>query len=103
MRTYILVLFLCPLAVLISEVESTVIKVVVPSVYKEWLHGLPHWILDKNLQSRLNYTVYLYQKLNRDAPNYIATNRGTEGGVFLRYIVDHYNGNESIFHRVIHI
>ena len=34
--------------------------------------------------------VFLYQKLNSSEPNYISSNQGSEAGVYLRYIVDHY-------------
>jgi hypothetical protein len=29
--------------------------------------------------------------LNSSAPNYFSTNRGSEGGVYLKYIVEHYH------------
>jgi hypothetical protein len=38
-----------------------------------------------------HYSVKLYQKTNPTKPNFIAFNRGTEAGVYLRYIVDHYH------------
>ena len=38
-----------------------------------------------------NYSVFLYQKLHPDRPNYIPYNRGGEASVFLTYIVDHYD------------
>lgn len=66
-------------------------KVIVPATYNEYQHGLPDWITNATLRHRYGYSVFLYQKLNSSAPNYIATNRGTEGGVYLRYIVDHYD------------
>lgn len=39
----------------------------------------------------LNVSLFLYQKYSASLPNYIAINRGTEGAVFLRYIIDHYH------------
>ena len=66
-------------------------KVIVPAVYKEWTHGKPHWATDPALQERHNFTVFTYQKLDPNAPNYFAYNRGTETGVYLKYVVDHYH------------
>jgi hypothetical protein len=66
-------------------------KVLVPSVYKEWTHAQPKWMTDPEILHKYNYSTFLYQKLDPSAPNYIAHNRGTEGGVFLKYIVDHYD------------
>lgn len=65
-------------------------KVIVPSVYREWEHRIPSWASESE-QQKSNYTVFVYQKLNSSAPNFISTNRGTEAGVYLRYIVDHYD------------
>ena len=66
-------------------------KVVVPAVYKEWIKDKPHWATDPALQARHNYSVFTYQKLDPNAPHYFAHNRGTETGVYLKYIVDHYH------------
>lgn len=66
-------------------------KVIVPSVYMEYKKfGLPIWITNKTIQEKLAYSVFLYQKLDSTQPNFIR-NRGTEGAVYLRYIVDHYD------------
>jgi hypothetical protein len=66
-------------------------KVVVPSVYKEFEKaGYPIWITNTTIQEKLGYSVFLYQKLDSAQPNFIR-NRGTEGAVYLRYIVDHYD------------
>jgi hypothetical protein len=66
-------------------------KVLVPAVYREYLeHGIPDWITNRTIQERLGYSVFLYQKTDSSQPLFIR-NRGTEGGVFLRYIVDHYD------------
>lgn len=65
-------------------------KVIIPSVYKEWGDLPPNWATDESIQSQYQYSLFLYQKLYPDKPNYIALNRGTEGAVYLRYIVDHY-------------
>lgn len=67
-------------------------KVVVPSVYKEWaVEGAPPWATDLRMQSKHNYSVFMYQKLDPNKPNYFPYNRGTETGVYLKYIVDHYD------------
>lgn len=66
-------------------------KVIVPSVYKEWGDSPPNWAVDPAIQEKHDYSVFVYQKLYPDKPNYIALNRGTEGAVYLRYIVDHYS------------
>lgn len=66
-------------------------KVVIPSVYDEWRNGPPDWAVNKTLQSELGFSVFLYQKLDPSGPHYLAFNRGTESGVYLRYIVDHYD------------
>ena len=48
----------------------------------------PHGGFSRSLGQ--GYSVYLYQRLDPSKPNFVK-NRGTEGGVFLRYIVDHYD------------
>eukprot|EP01036_Dinobryon_divergens_P030327 gene30327-39556_t len=50
----------------------------------------PHW-MDPVVQEKYGMKVFLYQKLNASEPNYISTNQGSEAGVYLRYIVDHYH------------
>ena len=40
--------------------------------------------------------MFLYQKLNSSAPNYISTNRGCENGAYFNYIVDHYDSFPDI-------
>jgi hypothetical protein len=60
-------------------------KVLVPAVYKEWQAGPPSWVRNTSAHS-----VFLYQRYNPRAPNF-AYNFGTEGGVFLRFIVDFYH------------
>ena len=56
-------------------------KVVVPSVYNEWdnYDNHPIWFSNKTLRNENGYDVFLYQKLNSSDPNFVATNRGTEG------------------------
>ena len=66
-------------------------KVLVPAVYKEWIKDKPHWVTDPAIQKKHNYTVFAHQKLDPNAPNYFAHNRGTETGVYLKYVVDHYH------------
>lgn len=65
-------------------------KVLVPSIYHEFINGYPDWISNPEILKKYNYSVFLYQKMNSSEPNYVK-NRGTEGGVYLRYIVDHYD------------
>ena len=66
-------------------------KVLVPALYKEWTNGKPDWATDLTIQKKHNFTVFAYQKLDSNAPNYFGYNRGTETGVYLKYIVDHYH------------
>ncbi len=66
-------------------------KVVIPAVYKEWEQHLPLWFESQNTHEQHNFTTFLYQKNNAALPNYIPNNRGTEGAVYLRYIVEHYD------------
>eukprot|EP01035_Chromulina_nebulosa_P000191 gene191-284_t len=78
------------------RVVESLTKVVVPAVYKEWrVSGPPDWATNRTLQEQLGYSVYLYQRLDPAKPNFVK-NRGTEGGVFLRYIVDHYDSFPDI-------
>ena len=65
-------------------------KVIVPAVYKEWNPAAPYWYQQREHQ-RMNYSIFLYQKLHKNKDNYIETNRGAEGAVYLKYIVDHYH------------
>lgn len=66
-------------------------KVLVQAVYKEWVDNKPRWVTDPAIQKRHNFTMFTYQKLDPTAPNYFGYNRGTETGVYLKYIVDHYH------------
>ena len=66
-------------------------KVLVQAIYKEWEHGKPHWVTDRDLQEKLGYSVFAYQKLDPTQPHYFGFNRGTETGVYLKYIVEHYD------------
>jgi Protein of unknown function (DUF3431) len=43
------------------------------------------------MQQEYGFETFLYQKHNATDRNYIAFNRGLEAGVYLRYIVDHYD------------
>jgi len=66
-------------------------KVIVTSVYKEWLtEGKPSWVTDPEFKKKHGYSVFAYQKLDPSAPHYFGHNRGTETGIYLKYIVDHY-------------
>ena len=71
------------------KVESFT-KVVVPAVHSEWLGGMPDWAKKKSIQEEYGYSVFLYQRLDPAKPNFVK-NRGTEGGVYLKYIIDHYD------------
>jgi hypothetical protein len=64
-------------------------KVLVPAVYKEWQHGMPEWT-SLETQQKHNFSVFMYQKLDPNQPNYFEFNRGGESGIYLKYIVDHY-------------
>ena len=66
-------------------------KVVVPATYNEWRDGPPLWIADHSISEEYNFSVFLYQKLNHTQPNFISFNRGSESGVYLKFIVDHYD------------
>ena len=66
-------------------------KVLVPAVYKEWYTAPPAWFKEGIIQKKYGFSTFLYQKLNKNKKNYIETNRGAEGGVFLKYIIDHYD------------
>jgi hypothetical protein len=66
-------------------------KVLVPSVYLEYeKFGIPQWLTNQTVHEKLGYSVFLYQKNDSSQPLFVR-NRGTEGAVFLRYIVDHYD------------
>lgn len=64
--------------------------VVVPAVMHEFIRGQPYWMAS-HVQKMYGIQVFLYQKLNETEPNFISTNQGSEAGVYLRYIVDHYD------------
>lgn len=67
-------------------------KVIVPSVYHEYSdHNFLLRMNSSEWMRNYHYSVKLYQKTNPTKPNFIAFNRGTEAGVYLRYIVDHYH------------
>jgi hypothetical protein len=72
-------------------VQNKIFIYTVNLLTKEFIHEKPHWISDEAILTKYNYTTFLYQKLDATQPNYIAFNRGTEGAVYLRYIVDHYD------------
>jgi hypothetical protein len=61
--------------------------VIAPAVWEEWEPqngGVPAWVSDANL------TTYLYQRKNASLPRYVPNN-GFEAGIYLRFIVDHYD------------
>jgi hypothetical protein len=71
-------------------------KVIVPSVYHEWRQGMPDWATNETFKKEYGYDTFVYQKNNSALPNYIATNRGNENGVYFAYIVDHYDNFPDI-------
>jgi hypothetical protein len=75
----------------VSRTNSNFTKVLFPSVFKEYVNGAPAWLTNEEVKSKYGYSTFLYQKLYPNESNYIAVNRGTEAGVYLRYIVDHYD------------
>lgn len=67
-------------------------KVLVPAVYNEYLNeSMPEWMINEEFQQKHGYSVFLYQKLHPDKPNYLSHNRGSETGPYMQYIVDHYD------------
>lgn len=56
--------------------------IIIPAVYREWDDGWPDWTQGRE--------IFLYQRTNASAPNF-APNYGLEGGVYLKYLVDHYD------------
>jgi hypothetical protein len=66
-------------------------KVLVPSVYNEWTNHTPEWATSAEIMNKYNYSVFLYQKLDPNKPNYIQYNTGREASVYFRYIVDFYD------------
>jgi hypothetical protein len=80
-------LFILSQQVLIGAIT----KVVVPSIYKEFEgKELPDWLTNEATKTKYGYETFLYQRTDPSAPNYVR-NRGTEGSVYLRYIIDHYD------------
>ena len=72
-------------------------KVVVTSVYKEWqTDGKSSWVTDKEFKKKHGYSVFAYQKLDPNASYYFNHNRGSETGIYLKYIVDHYENFPDI-------
>lgn len=70
-------------------------KVLVPAIYKEWVHKKPWWT-EQHVQDKYNFSIFAYQKLNSSLPHYFQYNRGAECGVYLKYIVDHYDNFPDI-------
>mgnify|MGYP006194796417 FL=1 len=67
-------------------------KVIVPATFDEWeREGVPSWANNTEGLRKHGLSVFRYQKLDPSAPNYFGFNRGTETGVYLKYIVDHYD------------
>lgn len=75
----------------ILKVVTAFRKVVVPAIYKEYEgSGYPDWITNNATKEKYGYETFIYQKVDPTGHHFIR-NRGTEGAVYLRYIVDHYN------------
>jgi hypothetical protein len=62
--------------------------VIVPAVWREWDAGLPAWARSNEAHP---WTVYTYQRHDPAKPLF-APNYGYEGAIYLRFIVDHYEG-----------
>ena len=77
--------------VVLAQGSKNFSKVIIPSIFKEYLTGLPSWLTDEALKTQYGYSTFMYQKIHPNESNYIGMNRGTEAGVYLRYIVDHYD------------
>lgn len=81
--------FLICISLIVEVVAFT--KVLVPSVYHEFAPpNYPPWVMDTDILAKYNYSVFLYQKRDPALPHYVR-NHGTEGGVYLKYIIDHYD------------
>jgi len=109
------VLFLLSLLLFLESVNGEKLQmVVVPAVFREWSRknddsdpfaNRPSWTFPNNLNNEFeskgkhnpyNISVAVhYQKLNPEMPGYIK-NKGTEGGVYLNYIVDNYHNFPDI-------
>ena len=66
-------------------------KVVVPAHYHEFDIQFPDWITNQTIQRQYGYSVFLYQRENSSAPNYIGYNRAGENAIYYKFIVDHYH------------
>ena len=67
-------------------------KVIVVSLYHEYDDGnFPEWMTSSAIKQQYGYETIVYQKTNSSAPNYVPINRGGEGAVYLRYIVEYYD------------
>eukprot|EP01036_Dinobryon_divergens_P030843 gene30843-40148_t len=67
---------------------------VIPSLFDELNRNESRdnaaWIRDKLIHQKFNISVARYQRHSKDKPNFVR-NQGNEAGVYLRYIVDHYD------------
>ncbi len=79
------------LVLLLTVFIDSLQKVVVPAHFHEYDDIFPDWITDQTIRQQYNYSVFLYQRENSSAPNYIGYNRAGENAVFYKYIVDHYH------------
>jgi hypothetical protein len=66
-------------------------KVVVPAHYHDFDIQFPDWITNQTIQRQCGYSVFLYQRENSSAPNYIGYNRAGENAIYYKFIVDHYH------------
>lgn len=64
-------------------------KVLVPGMLGD-ANTLMPW-MSTDLQEKYGYSVFMYQNSHPDKPNYLTSFQGTEGGIHLRYVVEHYD------------
>ena len=76
---YFFIFFKFLLVMLLPHFNSSFRKVIVPAVYHEWRNNsTPNWATNRTLMKENGYEVFAYQKLDPRAPNFLATNRGSE-------------------------
>ncbi len=85
-----LALTLLLLLLLLPSYLDSFEKVIVPAHFHDYDEQFPDWITNVTLHKQHHYSVFLYQRENSSAPNYIGYNRGGENAIYYKYIVDHY-------------
>ena len=63
--------------------------VVVPAAYNEFVSDTPGWLLE--LLTSPKRSLYLYQRIEGPERPHYAHNVGFESGIYLRFVVDHYD------------